>query len=164
MNHVVPWAITMIRDRLFLLALPCLLLAAGCGQRGPALQPVEGFVTLDGSPCSDALIGFSPIGEGLPAVGRTGADGSYRLTVAQGGRPHAGTTVGEYAVTIEKKELIPEPQPDNGLPNPPKYRDVVPEAYGDQTTSSFRVTVRKGRNAGPDFNFDVRTDRATTQP
>ena len=136
----------------------CCLLPAGCGPRGPDVQLVEGFVTLDGSPCANAVVGFSPAAGGLPAVGRTGPDGGYRITAVRGGRDRGGTTVGEYLVTIDKMELLPPP------PNPlnqqlePEFRYIVPKAYGDQTTSSLKATVRRGLNAGPEFRFDLRSD------
>ena len=79
----------------------CCILQAGCGPRGPDVQLVEGFVTLDGSPCANAVVGFSPAAGGLPATGRTRPDGSYRITAVRGGRDTGGTTVGEYLVTID---------------------------------------------------------------
>jgi len=136
----------------------CCILQAGCGPRGPDVQLVEGFVTLDGSPCANAVVGFSPAAGGLPASGRTRPDGSYRITAVRGGRDNGGTTVGEYLVTIDKMELLPPP------PNPlnqqlePEFRYIVPRAYGDQATSGLKATVRRGLNSGPEFRFDLRSD------
>jgi hypothetical protein len=131
---------------------------AGCGPRGPDVQLVEGFVTLDGSPCAGAIVGFSPVEGGVPATGRTGPDGSYRITAVRGGRERGGTTVGDYVVTIDKMELLPPPPNPLGQQLEPEFRHIVPKAYGDQTTSGLKATVRRGRNAGPDFRFDLRSD------
>lgn len=131
---------------------------AGCGPRGPDVQLVEGFVTLDGSPCAGAIVGFSPVAGGMPATGRTGPDGSYRITAVRGGREHGGTTVGEYLVTIDKMELLPPPPNPLGQQLEPEFRYIVPRAYGDQATSGMKATVRRGRNAGPEFRFDLRSN------
>jgi hypothetical protein len=143
-----------------LLALVTLFCAvmAGCGPRGPDVQLVEGFVTLDGSPCAGAIVGFSPVVGGVPATGRTGLDGSYRITAVRGGRERGGTTVGEYLVTIDKMELLPPPPNPLGQQLEPEFRYIVPKAYGDQTTSGLKATVRRGLNSGPEFRFDLRSD------
>ena len=136
----------------------CCILPAGCGPRGPDVQLVEGFVTLDGAACAGAVVGFSPVEGGLPAVGRTGTDGSYRITAVRGGRANGGTTVGEYLVTIDKLELLPPPPNPLGKQIDPEFRSIVPRAYGDQTTSGLKATVRRGLNSGPEFRFDLRSD------
>lgn len=136
----------------------CCLLLTGCGRRGPDVQLVEGVVTLDGAPCADAVVGFSPATGGLPATGRTLPDGSYRITAVRGGREHGGTTVGEYLVTIDKMEQLPMPPNPVELQLEPQFRYIVPKAYGDRATSGLKATVRQGRNAGPEFRFDLRSD------
>ncbi len=44
---------------------------AGCGQKGPKVQYVEGVVTLDGNPVEGATVGFSPVekDKGMAASG-----------------------------------------------------------------------------------------------
>ena len=81
----------------------CLLaaLVCGCGRRGPRVELVEGAVVLDGKPVEGATVFFSPVasaGEGaagLPAAGRTGFDGGFRLNAGGGAKPGAGTAVSD---------------------------------------------------------------------
>lgn len=147
-----------------------LLSGVGCGGRaGPKVEYVEGLVTLDGSPVAGASVGYSPVDRsiGLPASGKTDAQGRYRLTAVRGAREGAGTAVGDYAVSITKLEVVPpdEPQPPPPTwwnpslgPKPIPVRSLIPEAYGESATSGLRVSVKPGRNTGPDFSFQLRAD------
>ena len=146
------WAVTV-----------CLFATAvcGCGRRGPAVEMVEGVVLLDGDPVEGATICFSPAesggkGEaGLPAAGRTGAGGTFRLNAIGGARSGAGTKVGEYVVTVMKQESDPLPEPD---PNAPptiveiRVRELLPKAYRLPATSPLKATVKKGMNT---YRFEL---------
>ncbi len=78
-------------------AIFCLLVAlwmlAGCGDSAPALVPVTGKVTLDGSPLTKGSIRFQPDKDkgntfGSECIGEVGADGIYKLTtVGKDGAP-----------------------------------------------------------------------------
>ena len=147
-----------------------LLGGVGCGGRsGPKVEYVEGLVTLDGAPVAGASVGYSPVDRavGLPAGGKTDAEGRYRLTAVRGGKERAGTAVGDYAVSITKLEIVPpdEPQPPPPAwwnpslgPKPTPIRSLIPEAYGEAATSGLRVSVKPGRNTGPEFSFQLRAD------
>ena len=146
------------------------LTVSGCsGRGGPMVEYVEGVVTLDGVPVGGASVGYSPVerNAGLPAGGKTDAAGRYRLTAVAGGREGAGTAVGEYFVSITKLEIVPPDQPQppppawwNPLvgPKPVPIRSLIPEAYGELTTSGLRAAVKPGRNTGPEFSFELRAD------
>lgn len=162
---------TMFRSLRGFAAICIGLILVGCGQRGPAVNFVEGVVTFDGVALSGADIGFSPVvpGEGLSAVGSTREDGTFRLN-AVGARPGRGTMAGEYVVTVrkfeskeseasvtfEERDRSSQPpvlsQPD--LKNPP-FRSVVPKVYGSQETTPLRATVSAGKNS---FQFDLTSD------
>ena len=144
-----------------------ILCLTGCRKSGPDVQMVEGLVTIDGEPLAAATVGFSPLipGEGLPATGATLADGRFRLTATRGGATEKGTTVGEYAVSISKVELLPDPKWDNlkpgEMPSGPReirYRYLVPKAYESTTTSGLKTTVKKGLNTGEAFTFELKSD------
>ncbi len=143
----------------------CLLvaLACGCGPQGPRVELVTGVVLLDGKPVEGATVFFSPAATtgggvaGLPAAGRTGPDGGFRLNAGGGARPEAGTAVGEYVVTVIKQESDPLPAPDlDAPPRPPpaniEVRDLLPTIYKLGTTSPLRATVKPGTNS---FRFDL---------
>jgi hypothetical protein len=145
-------------------ALLLALAITGCGgQRGPKVEYVEGVVTLDGKPLEGASVGYSPLspGQGLPAGGKTDASGRYRLTAVRGGKPSGGTAVGDYGVMITKQEIIPAdepaPPPPRGgpPPDPVRLRSLIPEAYGEIATSGLQVSVKPGRNTGPEFTFEL---------
>lgn len=163
-----------VRYGLVVARLACMVVAVGCGRAGPSVEFVEGTVLLDGKPIADANVGFSPLSGGLAAYGRTGANGTFRLTTSQGGRKLGGAPVGDYVVTVVKwrnrlEDLGPQPDPEDTVAAakwqaeadrlgslPPDY--VVPQAYGDKATSPLKATVKKGRNTGPDFTFELAKD------
>ena len=134
----------------------------GCGPRGPEVEMVEGVVLLDGEPVEGATIFFSPAPKdgkpqgGMPAAGRTGAGGTFRLNAVGGAKSGAGTKVGEYIVTIVKQESDALPAPDpNGPPVPPgdiKLRDLLPVIYKLGTSSPLRATVKQGKNT---YRFEL---------
>lgn len=149
-----------------------LCLAAGCGQRGPRVEFVEGVVVHEGQPIAGATVGFSPVdgNAGLPANGVTDATGAFRLTAARGGGRSAGTATGEYIVTISKSRVRQpeEPMPADGSPQferwnaealrlaalPPIHE--LPMEYAEVATSPLRATVKRGRNTGPSMRFELR--------
>jgi len=143
--------------------LTCVLaLACGCGPRGPAVEMVEGVVLLDGRPVEGATVFFSPASgttagaAGLPAAGRTGPDGGFRLNAGGGAKPGAGTKIGEYIVTVIKQESDPVPPPDLAKPpvNPPEVtvRDLLPVRYSLGATTPLRANVKKGKNV---YRFEL---------
>jgi hypothetical protein len=138
---------------------------AGCGKRGASVEFVEGVVLVDGDPVAGATVFFSPVANaggssGLPAAGRTGTDGKFLLNATAGARPGAGTAVGEYVVTVVKRESDPVPEPDASgrlPPQPPEVevRDVLPRRYSIEATSPLRAEVCKGANK---FLFELTSD------
>ena len=150
--------------------LPLLLVIAlcsfGCGQSGTPIEYVEGVVKLDGTPLEGATVFFSPKGaSGVGAAGRTQSDGSFTLN-AQGSKPGAGTTAGDYNVTISKVEMpkfvgISTDDPRYGTPEQERLQQeadnakpkiIVPEKYNNVETSPFTAKVQSGSNK---FTFDI---------
>jgi hypothetical protein len=132
----------------------------GCGHRGPAVEMVEGMVLLDGQPVEGATVLFSPESGGpaggLPAAGRTGADGVFRLNAAGGAKFGAGTKIGDYIVIVTKQDHDPVPPPDPDKPpsGPPNVKvwDVLPVVYKHAVTTPLRATVKKGKNT---YRFEL---------
>jgi hypothetical protein len=140
----------------------CLLVGmfVGCGHRGPAVEMVEGLVLLDGAPVEGATVLFSPESSGpaggLPAAGRTGPDGVFRLNAAGGAKFGAGTKIGEYIVTVTKQDHDPVTPPDPNAPpsGPPNVKvwDVLPVVYKHAVTTPLRAAVKKGKNS---YRFEL---------
>lgn len=141
----------------------------GCGHRGPPVEMVEGLVLLDGQPVEGATVLFSPqitgtVG-GLPAAGRTGPGGSFRLNAAGGAKFGAGTKIGEYIITITKQDHDPVPPPDPNKPpsGPPNVKvwDVLPVVYKNASTTPLRASVKKGKNT---LRFELDSSAVASPP
>ena len=147
-------------------------MAVVCGcSRGPAFQYVEGVVTLDGKPVEGAMVSFMPSGPGVAAAGTTDANGVYRLNPLTGREAGVGTISGDYVVAVRKWTYADAgPMPDRSDKKAydawqarsltlgqqePKYD--TPKAYGEAATSGLKVTVKKGRNDGDAFRFDLKS-------
>ena len=130
-----------------LLALTVALPACG-GKKVIKTQPVTGTVTLDGSPLADANVIFTPTGDGgSPASGKTDASGVYKLQTAQGAAG-AGTTEGNYVVTVTCNKVVKEAERDSEgeVIREEETQNIVPAKYGDQKKSGLTATVVKGPN------------------
>jgi hypothetical protein len=164
-----PGMTIVLTTRLAILA--CSMAAVWGCSRVPAIQYVEGIVTLDETPVEGAIITFTPSGSGLGAAGTTDSSGVYRLNPLTG-RAGGGTLAGDYLVAVRKWEYQdPGPAPDpsdqkayatwqvkslKAANHEPTY--ITPKAYGDAATSGLKATVKQGRNIGPAFNFALKSD------
>ena len=149
---------------------------AGCGNRGPAVQFVEGTVSVDGTPLEDTLVVFCPkdilgdpnnVKRPLMAGGTTDKKGYYRLSSLQGGAIGGGTTIGEYDVTIVKKTNTrpawvpsgPGDRPPSAEAVRPIFQYDTPEIFERQETTPITVKVERGKNR---FDFDLKSDDSFT--
>jgi len=145
----------------------------GCstGDAGPAVQYVQGAVTLDGQTIEGVTVGFSPVAkDGIGATGMTDSKGVFKLTSSQGGEPDEGAVAGEYTVTFRKvkgnfaETLTPddpgyeESMASGEEESAPALEYVVPARYGNPADSEFKVTVKPGKNTGDDFKFDLTSE------
>ncbi|MBX3441415.1 MAG: hypothetical protein KF774_03340 [Planctomyces sp.] len=133
------------------LCLAAACLASGCGGSDVVLTRVEGMVTLDGEPLSDAEVVYRPKGRGRPSFGRTDEGGHYTLSYLEG---QEGALAGAHTVTIST--LI---EPDSDSDDPVKQQgrpERVPAQY------NVKTTLEEELNAG-ELNvkdFDLATTRA----
>ncbi|HJZ89693.1 MAG TPA: hypothetical protein VKE40_02400 [Gemmataceae bacterium] len=119
------------------------LAAAGCGDGGPKLVPVEGRVTLDGKPVKEMLINFHPVGDtyGTGANAMTDADGRFTLMDSRGGD---GAYAGEYKVSfypaLGRRQ---EGDPSTDVVNDGS-KGGFPRIYLDADKSPLRTTIPEG--------------------
>ena len=148
---------------LFITILAAIVLTIGCGKGKLATINVTGKVTYEGEPLADAAVRFSPKGaEGNAAYGTTDANGFYKLQTLLG-EANAGTTPGEYLVTISKREQLERADEDGRNDGPskpstapsgptPMPKSFIPERYESTTTSNLTATVSK---ESKEHNFDL---------
>lgn len=154
--------------RILATILPILSLS-GCMGGGPAVNYVEGTVTLDGQPVEGVSVSFSPATpDGVAATGTTDASGKFKLTSTNGGEPGAGAMAGDYTVGFLKTTIESAPGTDLETDDPnygkalhsdaevaPKVHHIVPTKYNNPAKSGFKATVKPGKNMGEEFKFDL---------
>ena len=106
----------------------------------PNLAPVNGIVTLDGTPLANKEVIFAPE-NGRPSIGRTDENGKYELKYTA---EIDGAIIGQHAVKIST------PLPEGG--NYAGYKETVPKKYNAE--SSLKEEVKSGRNTK---NFDLKS-------
>lgn len=138
------------------IGLACIALVAmvGCDDGKMATESVVGKVTLDGEPVAEATVNFSPAveGKGTPSYGRTDANGEYKLQTLLG-RADAGTTPGEYVVTVSKTISVETGKTtvssDGTKIAETKPKETLPAKYVDAKTTPLKATVKQGANNIP---------------
>lgn len=133
------------------------LFTQGCGKKS-SVSPVQGIVTLDGTPVPDASVTFMPAEGGRPAFGISDAQGKYTLTTFEQGD---GALHGNHLVTImavdesadaKAKEMAEEIGSLAELASRPAKRTYrVPEIYSDKETSGLSFEVKAGEQNQADF-------------
>jgi hypothetical protein len=120
------------------LAVACLLVLSGCGQR-PALVPVSGRVTLDGKPLKFGSVMIQPAA-GPAARGTIQADGSFTVGTF---KPGDGAIVGPATVRVacyeQQRPGAPAPQGELAL-----GKSLIPEKYTQFETSGITASVAAG--------------------
>ena len=110
---------------------------------------VEGVVTLDGTPVSEADVIFYPLdpvtGEG--ATGRTDDKGYYQLSSVRG-VPGKGTTAGEYRITVSQwvTRELDEPYLDRDALVRFESKELLPVIYTEVSNTPLSATVVPGKN------------------
>jgi hypothetical protein len=103
------------------------------------MHEVSGVITLDGQPVENAIVLFTPEGEGFAASGTTDAQGRYQLNTME--KP--GATEGPHRVTITKIRTVgtnraPE-ESDYAVGVKTEY--LVPKKYASSETSELKAEV-----------------------
>jgi len=139
-----------------LLLLAFFVAVSGCSDGKLKTYSVTGMVTYKGEPLAGASLNFTPkvAGTGDGGYAQTDDKGFYQLQTSLG-RVNAGTTPGEYYVTISKvsaKGTGVFKTDDVGFRSEVTVAvSAIPEKYGS-TEGGLSATVVKGKNV---FNFDL---------
>ncbi|HEY8505628.1 MAG TPA: carboxypeptidase-like regulatory domain-containing protein [Gemmataceae bacterium] len=124
-----------------------LVVAAGCGSGGGPELPVNGVVTMDGTPLDGATVVFYPEEKGGAfGTGVTGSDGKFVIARSEG---KSGLAPGKYKVTVSKMSIPQregEPSPEDpaavGAVTEAELQADLPPHYSDpaKTVLSYSVT------------------------
>jgi len=139
------------------LALSVSLGCSGGGKTGnPNGRPATGTVTYKGQPVEGATVSF--ISPSVSAFGSTDAQGKFKLRASDG----ENVALGDYQVTVVKKEFTPPPPPpseqdyvppDPDAPAAPEPKDLLPAKYKTVKDTPLKATVTAdGKN---DFPLDL---------
>ena len=144
----------------------------GC-DGGPAVKPVTGTVTLDGTPIAGAVITFQPTegSTGKPAVGTSDASGNFTVTDMNSDNIGSGAVAGEYRVGVmwfkpgtdssqatgesggNEEEAVKNDKAAVSTVSGPEA--LLPPDYQSPVTSGLTATVGTGDNT---FKFDLKSD------
>ena len=138
------------RIALIVLAVPA---AGGCSAKPyqdhrPKLVPVRGVVRFNGKPLDGARVTFTNTAAGISAYGLTDTEGKFTLTTFE---PGDGAAPGHYQITVTKAvetghrtaKSAPPVFRSGGAPHP---RSLIPQKYGNLTTSNLTAEVADGEN------------------
>jgi hypothetical protein len=148
-----------MKQILFFFSVIFFLTTIGCGNSVLKTEIVIGKVTFNGIPLTHANIKFFPVssGEAQPSYAMTNEAGEYRLQTLYGA-PNAGTTPGDYVVTITKAEMVSTGRKmrdsEGVISEEKKPKLVIPKKYTEIETTPFKVTVvARKRNI---FDFELK--------
>jgi hypothetical protein len=142
-------------NRTLLLATAVLIFIAGCGKKkveGPS-GTVSGKILYKGNPVPEGcVVVFTPQMGALPATGKIGADGSYKLQFK--GAPDI--PVDNYKVSITPPAFEETPQQAmERIQRKEKQKEYpeVPQKYRRADTSGKKFSVKEGENT---YNLDMK--------
>ncbi len=139
---------------LCLAALAMLAVLPACS-KAIKTEGVAGVITYNGEPLANATVKFIPVdATGSQSYGKTNEKGEYKLQTLLGAAD-AGTTPGEYKVTVDCVKNVPTGNmiQENGAEiEEMEVETVIPKTYSNPETSGLTATVAPGDNT---INFDL---------
>lgn len=134
------------RLRVSLLITSLLIVAAGCGSKGPARFAVSGTVAYKGEALKSGAIQFEPLETGQGSAGGAPiVDGQYTIPAER------GLAEGNYRVRIYSGTTGEAPKEPPG-PGVPIAAERIPVRYN--VNSELKASIR----AGADNTFDYQLD------
>ncbi len=114
-----------------------LFLIGGCTKSQP-MGAVEGKVTLNGQPFSNARLNFLSQETRAASAAEIEGDGRYKLATPM--------KVGTYTVFLTPKTIA---DPDHPSPSSPGIDPKVPATCWNESASTIRIELKEGRNEIP---------------
>lgn len=119
--------------------------------RSPTI-PVEGKITLAGTPIEGATVMFFSEKMRITSYGKTDATGQYQLTTYE---PGDGAPAGWYQVSVKKSaQTIVEPSDHPALPPKSQTSQLLPPQYSKFDSSQLKAVVAEGGNNAFQFNLE----------
>ncbi len=144
----------MKKFALYLVALAMLAVLPACS-KAIKTEGVTGVITYNGEPLANATVKFIPTdATGSQSYGKTNEKGEYKLQTLLGAAD-AGTTPGEYKVTVDCIETVETGNmiEENGEEKEETIaKSLIPPKYNNAETSGLTATVAPGDNT---INFDL---------
>jgi len=119
----------------------------GCGKSGRGIVPVEGKVTLDGTPMPGVYVFFDQpdAQRNVAFIGQTDEQGHFELR--QAGENATGATPGAYRVTLST--AVVKPGSPDGTPTP---AEKVPPKY-----AGGKLKFDVPASGSKDANFELKS-------
>lgn len=127
-----------------------LLAAAGCGDKGPKINVVNGSVNVDSKPAAGVMVVFCPVNappeiQRMRPFGITQADGKFQLTAAKKGD---GAPTGQFKVLFQ----WPTSANDTGA-GVQLGADRFQGRFMNLEKTQFTVDIKPGENDLPPFEL-----------
>jgi len=136
--------------------------AAGCGEGGPPLVPVEGVVKFEGKPLVNAELTFAPDPSNKDVTAgsaMTSDDGSYKARY----QARFGLAEGKYKISIRKIEVKDDAKIPDAIKGDPTQMEMLgavkqslPDKYASLEKTSFLIEVKSGASDKYDFELDAK--------
>lgn len=113
----------------------------GCGGGGPAVEPVTGTITVDGSPVAGVKVTLvsADSSEAMGLTGITDEAGKFSIFAAGG---YEGAPAGKYKVLLSP----PRPEVDYSSGGPPRETTFPPRYSNPDSGEITQVEVGSGAN------------------
>lgn len=111
--------------------------AVGCSGTAIPTATVQGKVTFDDKPVTDAKVQLQHAETGNAAVATVDGEGKYSISTPI----HAG----KYSAIVVPNDEAPAAGSVATPPKPKEHKDI-PEKYRQVATSGFTTTINKGEN------------------